>query len=51
MAKRPMNNVLSARVDKELAELVHKYTEKMNINAADLIRSAIIEYTTNHPVK
>jgi hypothetical protein len=49
MAKRVKDKWLGARVDNDMSQRVVDYTERSEMDMADLVRDAVEEYMINHP--
>lgn len=50
MARKLKAHALSGRVDENEYAIVTDYVEAAEIGVADLVRVAVQEYITNHPI-
>lgn len=51
MARKLKSHAISGRVDDDEFEQIMAYTDNAEIGFADLVRDAVKEYMTNHPIK
>lgn len=51
MARQIKERILSTRVDNNLGKQIDGYVEAAELTQGELIRMAVIEYMTSHPIK